>query len=145
MLRLQRRRWKQYNFGCEATEEDVISRGTDSVYAENVNEYGANSIHVYSDTGYICEITCSVYADIEDEGSKPEDFRAYGGKNFQSGMKERKRKKILRKEESLVFEICNERRLINERRNAVCERRPHDRHELWAKIRQGIVMKSLET
>ena len=144
MLPLQRRNLQQYNLEYVASEEDVINKSGNSVCMANVNESKATSMQGGSATEYEFEGTCSLYAGMEDKGGKPEDFRAYGGHILLSGMKECKTKKILFKEESLVFGICNERRLIKERRNAVCEMRPHDRHELCAKLRQGIVLKGLE-
>ena len=65
----------------------------------------------------------------------------YGEEKFQF---DKTKKKILKNEENLVLEFFHSKRLIKNRRNAVCERRAHDRHELCANLRRFIIMESLK-
>ena len=129
-----RQNFKQDDSECIVSAAKVINKDERSEYTKEDGNRNAK---------FKYERNFSTNAGMENARGNTEGICKCCGQNLVPGTQERTKAKTEHEEKSLALDFCTERRLIEDRRNAVCERCPHDRHELCAELRNRIVVESL--
>ena len=134
---------EQANPECIVTHANMLDDGKISAHSDKDNNKSEGT-SPHKGTSNSCN-TCKFARTHKISGKSRDDRDTTEGKYGQDQFQfDKTKKKSLNNEENLALEFCHSRRLIKDRRNAVCERRAHDRHELCAKLRRCIIMESLK-